>query len=331
MLENLRQEAKVTLLGDSISELTTNLDAHGTDPHPVVAVVAGAYVKQYLGKPSLSSTNATKIYFDPNIPEALLISQGSSHRAPPREISLPARVGYQPAVQSATGARKTISELVETKWGAGYNLLNRKICRAKAVGISLDKGWFYLGCHNCSTKLVGNQGDHWCPACRVQIAEPVPRYLLKLEVEDSTGSAFFVVMDNEVQKMVALPASDAVTRGEEEGLATVKSAFEPLIGVFHDYHIMISLYNMKNLDTPSFTVSKLPSTHAAATTPMSGTITDIQNPVATHAAAITPKSGTITEIQSPDDTPTPVEEPPLEKPCLEKSIEQTPESIHDEN
>ncbi|KAI3904199.1 hypothetical protein MKX01_030692 [Papaver californicum] len=71
VLENLRDlpspplldfKLKVSLWGDSISELTINLDAHGTDPHPVAVVVASAYVKQYLCKPSLSSTNASKIY-----------------------------------------------------------------------------------------------------------------------------------------------------------------------------------------------------------------------------------------------------------------------------
>lgn len=71
---------RVTLRGDSTSELTRNLDAHELNPKPIVDVVAGAYVKQYLGKPSLSSTNATKIYFDLDIPEVLHVRERSSHR-----------------------------------------------------------------------------------------------------------------------------------------------------------------------------------------------------------------------------------------------------------
>ncbi|RZC91078.1 hypothetical protein C5167_028919 [Papaver somniferum] len=69
-LENLSgMKIKVSLWGDSTSELTRNLELHELIPQPVVAVVAGVYVKQYLGKASLSSTNATKIYFDLDIPE----------------------------------------------------------------------------------------------------------------------------------------------------------------------------------------------------------------------------------------------------------------------
>ncbi|KAI3973429.1 hypothetical protein MKW92_037570 [Papaver armeniacum] len=254
-LENISgMKLKVTLWGDSSSELTRNLEANGVNAQPIVAVVAGAYVKQYLGKASLSSTNATKIYFDVDIPE-------SSHRTPPREITLPSRVKYYPANQSIADSRKSIAELFKTKWESGYNALNKKICHAKALGISTDKGWYYLGCHNCTTKLVGHVGDHWCPSCKVQIDEPVPRYLLRFEVEDSTSSAFFVAMDTEV-----------------EGLAAVKAAFEPLIGVFQDYLIMVTAYNTQHQDAPTFTVAKFPSPCSRTPTSLLARTTEVIRP-----------------------------------------------------
>ncbi|KAI3985004.1 hypothetical protein MKX01_004772 [Papaver californicum] len=138
---------------------------------------------------------------------------------------------------------------MESKWDAGYNLLNRKVYRAKLLG------------------------TNWCPRCKVQIEEPVPRYLLRLEVEDSTISAFFVALDFEVQKMVQLPSADAVAKGEAEGFAAVAAAFEPLISVFKDYLIVLTPYNMKTLETPTFTVAKLPSTPTAPDAPQSSVIT----------------------------------------------------------
>ncbi|KAI3872269.1 hypothetical protein MKW92_033734 [Papaver armeniacum] len=62
---------KVTLWGDSTSELTRNLETYEMNSNPIVAVVAGAYVKKYLGQASLLSTNATKIYFDLDISDVL--------------------------------------------------------------------------------------------------------------------------------------------------------------------------------------------------------------------------------------------------------------------
>ncbi|KAI3855292.1 hypothetical protein MKW92_052720 [Papaver armeniacum] len=258
---------KVTLWGDSTSELTRNLETHEMNSKPIVAVVAGAYVKQYLGHASLSSTNATKIFFDLDISEVLHVRERSSHRTPPREITLPTKAGYNQANQSVADTKKTISELQETKWESGYNVLNKKTCSATAIGISAESGWYYLGCHNCTTKLVGNIGDHWCPRCKVQIDEPVPRYHLRLEVGDPTGTAFFVAMDNEV-----------------EGFAMVEAAFEPLIGVVKDYLITVNPYNMKYRDSPSFTVSKLPFPTTAPAPPRTANTT---NNIHTEAANVT--------------------------------------------
>ncbi|RZC49117.1 hypothetical protein C5167_017541 [Papaver somniferum] len=223
-LENLNgMKLNVTLWGNSTSELTRNLEAHELNPHPVVA---GVYVKQYLGKASLSSTNTTKIFFDLDILEVFPLNIAARNHNPGESW-------LQSGSQSIGDTRMSISQLLETKWESGYNILNRKVCRAKAIGISTEKGWYFLGCHNCTTKLVGNKGDHWCPSYKVQIDELVPIYLLSLEVEDSLGTALFVAMDS-------------------------KAAFESLIGAFQDYLILITPYNMKYLETPSFTVAKLP-------------------------------------------------------------------------
>ncbi|KAI3831212.1 hypothetical protein MKX03_033998 [Papaver bracteatum] len=170
------QQIKVTLWGDSTSELTRNLEANELNLRPVVSTVTGVYVKQYLGKASLSSTNATKIYFDLDIPEVLHIIERYSHRTPPREITIPVRVGYNQAAKSTGDTTMSISQLLEAKWESRYNMLNRKVCGAKAISISIEKVWYYLGCHNCTTKLVGNKGDHWCPSCKVQIDEAVSRF-----------------------------------------------------------------------------------------------------------------------------------------------------------
>ncbi|MCL7038837.1 hypothetical protein MKW94_018603, partial [Papaver nudicaule] len=155
----------------------------------------------------LSSTNATKIYFDLDMPEVVYIKERSSHKTPPREITLPARGGYFAADPSITEARKTIADLLETNW-------NQDTMYSKAIGVAAEKGWYYLGCQNCTTKLVGGTGDLWCPSCKAQVNDPVPRYLLRLEVEDPTGTAIFVAMDHEVQKVVQAPALDVVRKGE---------------------------------------------------------------------------------------------------------------------
>ncbi|KAI3843339.1 hypothetical protein MKX03_030440 [Papaver bracteatum] len=108
---NLQQQKKsygnTCFMCEMTLENIRNLEANGVNPQPIVVVISGAYA-------SLSSTNATKIYFDVDIP--------SSHRTPPREITLPSRVGYYPSSQSIADSRKSIAELFKTKWEFGYNV-----------------------------------------------------------------------------------------------------------------------------------------------------------------------------------------------------------------
>ncbi|KAI3832769.1 hypothetical protein MKW98_002315, partial [Papaver atlanticum] len=154
-----------------------------SNPKPIVAFVAGAYVKQYLGQASLSSTTATKIYFDLDIPEVLHVRESLQFHirtdlpTEHRHVKSPSRLELGTIRQTnpvLTPKRqfpncKKQSGNLGTMYG---QVLNKKICNATAIGISIEKGWYYLGCLNCTTKLVGNIGDHWCPRCKVQIDEP---------------------------------------------------------------------------------------------------------------------------------------------------------------
>ncbi|KAI3969272.1 hypothetical protein MKW92_007082 [Papaver armeniacum] len=110
--------------------------------------------------------------------------------------------------------------------------------------------------------------------------------------------------------MVQLPALDVVTKGEVEGLATVHHAFESLIGVFKDYLKTVTPYNMKYLETPSFTVAKMRSPPPAPTPTI---------------------SAQDTEIIGPEDEPVAGNEHPRKKPCLLKMHKSTSASTNAED
>ncbi|KAI3950066.1 hypothetical protein MKW98_008511 [Papaver atlanticum] len=181
-LQNLSGvNVKITLWGDATSELSRNLDQHGIEPAPVMVVVIGCYVKKYLGKLSLSSTNSTKVYFNMELPEVVDMRQ---------------------------------RQLLVAKWDAGCNEQNKILCRVTANRLLTDGDWYYPGCSNCTTKLVGEEGDWWCTKCEAKIDEPIPRFMLRFEVQDRTNSTIFVALDSEVQKIVKTPASEVLMMGE---------------------------------------------------------------------------------------------------------------------
>ncbi|KAI3883872.1 hypothetical protein MKX03_017335 [Papaver bracteatum] len=170
-LQNLSGvNVKITLWGDATSELTRNLDKHGIDHAPVIVVVTGCYVKKYLGKLSLSSTNSTKVYFNMELPEVVDMRQRCC-----RQITLPTKRGASTAALLPFDNRKTISELLVAKWDAGCNEQNKILCRVTANRLLNDCDWYYHGCINCTMKLVGEEGDWWCTKCESKIDEPIPR------------------------------------------------------------------------------------------------------------------------------------------------------------
>ncbi|RZC77032.1 hypothetical protein C5167_001167 [Papaver somniferum] len=189
----------------------------------VVVVVSSTYVRKYQGKYSLSSTNATKVFFNLAIPEVLDMRERIT---PAREITHPDR-NKQPVVDlTMPDNTKTISELLESKWESSQQALNRIIVKASATRALTAKGWYYLGCNKCTAKVVGEEGDYGCTGCENKVEEPTPRYLLHFEVTDDTGSTLFAALDSEVQRMVHASASDMVRLGEDEGERRVVAALK---------------------------------------------------------------------------------------------------------
>ncbi|KAI3919518.1 hypothetical protein MKX01_018341 [Papaver californicum] len=71
--------------------------------------------------------------------------------------------------------------------------------------------------------------------------------------------------------MVQLPASDAVAKGE--ALLLWLQPLNPSSVSSKDYLIVLTPYNTKTLETPIFTVAKLPSAPPAPDAPQSSVIT----------------------------------------------------------
>ncbi|KAI3988449.1 hypothetical protein MKX01_026263 [Papaver californicum] len=149
-LQNLSGiNVKITLWGDSTRELNRKFEQHDIEHTPVVVVVTGTYVKKY----------STKIFFNLDLPEVIDMGQR----------------GNLTAALLLFDNRKTISELLVAKWDAGCNENNKFLCRATANRLMTDGSWYYWGCSNCTTKLVGELGDQWCTKCESKIDDPTPK------------------------------------------------------------------------------------------------------------------------------------------------------------
>ncbi|KAI3858273.1 hypothetical protein MKW98_021693, partial [Papaver atlanticum] len=78
---------------------------------------------------------------------------------------------------------------------------NEIMCNVAATEVLLENGWNYLACTWCSKKVVGYDGDQWCSKCETKVETPISWFLLRFEIEDNTGSAVFLALGSEVQKL----------------------------------------------------------------------------------------------------------------------------------
>ncbi|KAI3919225.1 hypothetical protein MKW92_012793 [Papaver armeniacum] len=140
----------------NLSELSRNLDQHGIEPAPVIVVVTGS--------------GLLHIHID-----VLIVNFANLCRPTPPQITLPTKRGASTPALLLFDNRKTISELLVAKWDAGCNEQNKIVCRVTANRLLTDGDWYYPGCSNCTTKLVGEEGDWWCTKCEAKIDEPIPR------------------------------------------------------------------------------------------------------------------------------------------------------------
>ncbi|KAI3906345.1 hypothetical protein MKW98_013299, partial [Papaver atlanticum] len=59
------------------------------------------------------------------------------------------------------------------KWDPSCQAANVLICNATATNVLIESRWNYLGCHRCSKKVLGDNGDLWCAKCEVKVEMPI--------------------------------------------------------------------------------------------------------------------------------------------------------------
>lgn len=101
-----------------------------------------------------------------------------------------------------------------------------------------DKMW-YPACPNmvsenkrsCNKKMVdGGDGNWSCPNCGPSSAGPTYRYILSVQLQDTTGMAFTTFFDQEGTQLLGKSASDMNVIAQEGGGAGASSpAFEAVI------------------------------------------------------------------------------------------------------
>ncbi|KAF9612264.1 hypothetical protein IFM89_038834 [Coptis chinensis] len=225
------------------------------DIAPVV-VITSTSVPFFNGVYALSSTTATKFYIDLDIPEArpleeIIKCQGKKTQL----LTMPFVSSYDDDVLDNLDI-KTLQDMISAldkkpSMGTMYT------CKAKICEVLHDFKPFYYSCGKCVRKVIRKDNNDWCDGCHTFVTDVKPRYMIRIQVEDSTHSISLVVFDKLAEKLILDPVEKLVDMEKQDnGSELIKEELKKLIGVSFTFEIKITPFNLKDKNK-SFTVSKI--------------------------------------------------------------------------
>ncbi|MQL91509.1 hypothetical protein Taro_024132, partial [Colocasia esculenta] len=91
----------------------------------------------------------------------------------------------------------------------------------KVMKIETEYNWFYNSCNKCRRKVKPDGGKFWYDKCSFFVKFVVPRYKVQLRVIDHTGSASFLLFDQEANQILnktAINLRDKLIKESNENL-----------------------------------------------------------------------------------------------------------------
>ncbi|XP_038685651.1 replication protein A 70 kDa DNA-binding subunit B-like [Tripterygium wilfordii] len=170
----------------------------------IIIVLLGMTVKSFRGETTLSSTSATKIYLNLDIPE---VHKFHSNMSYPSEVTIldDLRDSEMPIALIPQNNQKTISELIsldkKTNMGKKFTTVG------SITEIDASRGWWYNACPKCKVGINSYEGKLSCNKCGPTAKLPIPWYKVSMYVTDGTHDAKFLLFGKHVERMIKIPAS----------------------------------------------------------------------------------------------------------------------------
>ncbi|XP_030949817.1 replication protein A 70 kDa DNA-binding subunit A-like [Quercus lobata] len=259
-IQLLLEETKsiqTTLWGNTAHQIDD--DFYKTNKGPFIVIVTSTIVKTFRGDYQLSSTFATKLYVNLDIPEVAEIRNklNTTIDVNVKEI-LPKRLLKVQDEELASQNKKTVAEIKNLEWNSETKDL-MVTCNAKIININNKYGWYYVACLICKTKVKQVKGVLWCERCKNEPKFAVPSYRIQVEVQDETGSTTFILFDKGAEKIISKTAKELAEMQEEilkldENI--LPKEIQKIIGNKYLFQLHLDEYNLK-YGKEDYTVSKI--------------------------------------------------------------------------
>ncbi|KAJ1412106.1 hypothetical protein SESBI_20748 [Sesbania bispinosa] len=212
---------------------------------PVVTVQL-AKVNIYKGEVGIQNVmNASKILWDPDIPEAIEFKNGLAVHEVETSVDMGIIAQRRPIVPIRDdflklNRNKTIKDLVEFEEDGSFILL------AYVSEICDESNWWYMACM-CLKSVKHDGVTYYCRHCNTHMFHATPRYKLKLQVSDGEDHARLVLFDAECYTLF--------NRACKDMLLESKNKFAPLFPTIGYVESSISLLDDKSEPNSVITIA----------------------------------------------------------------------------
>ncbi|XP_038711976.1 replication factor A 51 kDa subunit-like isoform X2 [Tripterygium wilfordii] len=231
----------VTLWGELAMKFDEQKVLEESKKKSVIIICAGMMVTTYAGKTILSSTSASKIYLDLQIPE---VDQLKRRIIQPRALQIMPRrqVKFTNPDEETMRNKKTIAELLLLDMHRDAH--QKFTCKAKIKSIDVVDGWWYASCPICNRATKPWKDLNECSQCGVINQEPIPCYKLNATVEDGTGHALFTIFGRQAEQMVGISTTTIISMKDSNRYVLPQMIID-VFPVYHIFQVSINLNNKK--------------------------------------------------------------------------------------
>ncbi|WOH15305.1 hypothetical protein DCAR_0934842 [Daucus carota subsp. sativus] len=235
----------VTLWEDRAYQFQASLQ--NTGQSPIFVVITGLLAKKFSDKPSLSSTDATRTYFDIDY-KPLKDLKNALH-----EASAKAGVGLLPPtnVQFVTADEKSVQQL-HIKDVLDIEIPPEKdqvrgLCMATITEIMEGNGWLYNCCSKCARAVHPTEEKYFCVACNDDNITVSQRYRVVARIKDDTGTTTVTLFNKEAEQLIGAPIQRLINElTEGTNMEEIPPAVKNIVGKLCAFQIKINNYNITN-------------------------------------------------------------------------------------
>ncbi|KAI9084447.1 hypothetical protein K1719_033637 [Acacia pycnantha] len=109
---------------------------------------------------------------------------------------------------------KTFSDIISTDLDDRFIFGENKklVVLAKIVDVHYESGWFYNSYNVDEKKIIPDGHDFVCNKCKTIVKNVIPRFLVKFDSMDDTGTCIFAFFDREFYKLAGCSIVEMIDR-----------------------------------------------------------------------------------------------------------------------